>query len=407
MKPIGKILRCLLGFLLFVLLLDVVSYLGVPVYRFAPGRSFAGDSIYDPYREVDPACWRKANFHAHQRERKYETYTPEQFFEAYRKQGYDIIGLSDHCYLNYAEQERAGFIPTYEFGWGINKAHFLMMGASYTTLRDFPFTLIPSQLQHTLRRLHPQARVVVLNHPGQLRGIDHRVYEVLRGYNLLEINPAGGRENSLPCWDRALSSGIYSNLIADDDAHTISFRGSFFQRCFTMVNTPKVDEYHILSSLMKGQSYAVRLTPELNQRPRPHEGLPSVRAIGLRQDGEVFVSLSEAARKIRFVGQDGIVQQERDSCAEASYVFTPTDTYIRVEALFDSGAEIYSNPFVRTAGSQPANVFIPDIHWPFTILLNLLWVQVSLTLCFCIAWLLRLWPRNWRPGGLPELLRGL
>ena len=406
MKWVGRILRYVCGLGLLVLLLNVASYVGVPVYRFAPGSSFAGDSIYDPYQDVDPAQWRKANFHAHQRERKYETYTPEQFFAAYRQQNYDIIGLSDHCYLNYAHQERPGFIPTYEFGWGINKAHFLMMGASYTSLRDFPFTLIPSQLQHTLRRLHAQARLVVLNHPGQLRGIDHRVYERLRGYDLLEINPDNGAENSIPCWDRALSSGIYANLIADDDAHTVSFRGSFFQRCFTMINTPVLDEYHILSSLKKGQSYAVRVTPELNQRPRPHEGLPTIREIGLQEHGTVHVVLSEPAREIHFVGQNGEIRSECHDVAEASYRFTPTDTYIRVEALFPSGAEIYTNPFVRTSGMQPVNVFIPDIHWPFTILLNLLWIQVFFILCFCIAALWRVLPRGWRPDWVPVSLWG-
>ena len=406
MKVIGRILRYLLCLILFVLLLDVGSYLGVPVYRFAEGSSFSGDSIYDPYREVDSSCWRKANFHAHQRERKYESYTPDQFFAAYRAQGYDIIGLSDHCYLNYAQSDRAGFIPTYEFGWGINKAHFLMMGASFASLHDFPFTLTPSQLQHTLRRLNPQARVVVLNHPGQLRGIDHKVYERLRGYDLLEINPDNGRENSIPCWDRALSSGIYANLIGDDDAHTVSFRGSFFQRCFTMVNTPEVNEYHILSSLKKGKAYAVRLTPELNQRARPHEGLPSIRTVGLRDGGEVYLALSEPAREIRFVGQDGIIRKTTENVAEASYDFTPTDTYIRVEALFDSGVEIFTNPFVRTAGMQPVNVFIPDVHWPFTILLNLLWVFVFFVLCYCIAVLLRLLPRRWRPDWVPTVLWG-
>ncbi len=398
MKLIGRVFRYLLGLVLLVLLLDVLSYVGVPVYRFAPGSSFAGDSIYNPYRGVDPANWRKANFHAHQRERKYEAYTTDQFFDAYRKQHYDIIGLSDHCYLNYAQSDRAGFIPTYEFGWGLNKAHFLMMGASYVSLRDFPLTLIPSQLQHTLRRLHSQARLVVLNHPGQLRVVDHRVYERLRGYDLLEINPDNGAENSLPCWDQALSSGIYANLIADDDAHTVSLRGSFFQRCFTMINTPALEEDQILSSLRKGQSYAVRVTPELNQRPDPHAGLPTIREIGLKEDGTVYVSLSEPAHEIHFVGQNGEIRSESQHVAEASYRFTPTDTYIRVEARFDSGAEIFTNPFVRTSGMQPTNVFVPDIHWPFTILLNLLWVQVAVALCFLISILWNLWLRNWRPG---------
>lgn len=138
MKLIGRVFRYLLGLVLLVLLLDVLSYVGVPVYRFAPGSSFAGDSIYNPYRGVDPANWRKANFHAHQRERKYEAYTTDQFFDAYRKQHYDIIGLSDHCYLNYAQSDRAGFIPTYEFGWGTQQGPFPDDGGLVCVVAGFP-----------------------------------------------------------------------------------------------------------------------------------------------------------------------------------------------------------------------------------------------------------------------------
>lgn len=77
--------------------------------------------------------------------------------------------------------------------------------------------------------LRPQAEALVLNHPGKTRIIDLAVYGWLRGYDLLEINPERGRERSEQYWDTALSAGIYSTLIGDDDAHNIRNRSSWFR----------------------------------------------------------------------------------------------------------------------------------------------------------------------------------
>ena len=43
-----------------VLMLCVLSYISVPVYDFQSGRSFCGDSVYNPYAGADSSCWRKA-----------------------------------------------------------------------------------------------------------------------------------------------------------------------------------------------------------------------------------------------------------------------------------------------------------------------------------------------------------
>ena len=155
-----------------VLMLCVLSYISVPVYDFQSGRSFCGDSVYNPYAGADSSCWRKANFHAHQKEKPQCDYTVEQMLEAYRSNGYDIMSISDHQCLNTEHADRPGFIPTYEHGYGINGYHQLVMGAERVTWRDFPLMLTQSQMQYMLHWLRPQAEALVLNHPGKTRIID-------------------------------------------------------------------------------------------------------------------------------------------------------------------------------------------------------------------------------------------
>ena len=145
-----------------VLMLCVLSYISVPVYDFQSGRSFCGDSVYNPYAGADSSCWRKANFHAHQKEKPQCDYTVEQMLEAYRSNGYDIMSISDHQCLNTEHADRPGFIPTYEHGYGINGYHQLVMGAERVTWRDFPLMLTQSQMQYMLHWLRPQAEALVL-----------------------------------------------------------------------------------------------------------------------------------------------------------------------------------------------------------------------------------------------------
>lgn len=355
-----------------VLMLCVLSYISVPVYDFQSGRSFCGDSVYNPYAGADSSCWRKANFHAHQKEKPQCDYTVEQMLEAYRSNGYDIMSISDHQCLNTEHADRPGFIPTYEHGYGINGYHQLVMGAERVTWRDFPLMLTQLQMQYMLHWLRPQAEALVLNHPGKTRIIDLAVYGWLRGYDLLEINPERGRERSEQYWDTALSAGIYSTLIGDDDAHNIRNRSSWFQRCFTMVNTPSLRPGDIMKSLKKGAAYAVYVPHDVNNRPDPHGDLPRMERISMQGD-TIRIRVDRPASAIRFIGQNGTLLAE-GSGAEAVYAFRKNDAYARAEAHFDDGTILFFNPFVRTAdGNRPVNVFVPVVNYPLTVLCHLLW----------------------------------
>lgn len=402
--------KIFLFFIVTLLLLCVFLFFGVPVYRFAPASTFQGEAIYNPYRNIDASEWRKANFHAHQREQSHRArinYSTKDFVEAYQKMDYDVIGLSDHQYLNYYGYDRPGFIPTYEHGYGLNRYHLLLIGAQKVSMYDFPLMLTRSQMQYVVEQLVPEAQLLVLNHPGQTRLINHKFYNRLRGYDLLEINPERGSQNSVPCWDTALSAGIYSNLIANDDAHSITNRNSWFQRAFTMINTPDLMPNELINRLKQGATYGVYVPRELNTREKPHQGLPTVEDVGLRGE-QVYVRVSEPAQ-IRFIGQGGKLLKELPSDTSATYDFAKTDTYVRMEAHFPNGAILFMNPFVRTqytaatAGiaisggqpQQPVNTFVRVVNYPMTILTHILWLFVSIVLVSILLRILGVWKR-WR-----------
>lgn len=363
--------------LVVMLLLCTVSYIGVPVYRFDRGRAFRGDRIYDPYADVVPGQWRKANFHAHQSEKPKCDYSVDRMVEAYRLNGYDVVGIADHQKINLGGADRPGFVPTYEHGYGLNRVHFLLLGARKVSWRDYPVMLSFSQMQFKLACLRPQAELVALNHPGQARWIDHRVYDRLRGYDLLEINPETGPERSDVHWDAALSAGIYSTLVANDDAHSITERESWFQRCFTMLNTPTLERGDLFAALKKGCAYGVYVPAEVNLRERPHAGLPRMERLGLCGD-TIVLRLDRPARSVRFVGQQGRLLSRTADSDTGRYRFGENDAYVRVVAEFADGVTLYFNPFVRTPdGIRPENVFVPDVDYPLTILSHSLWLALT------------------------------
>ncbi len=379
-KVIYRLLLLGIVIVLLALTFSVGSFFGVPIYQFPEPTSFTGEVIYNPYKAIDSSSWVKGNYHAHQREKPRCDYTVETFLAAYRAQEYDVIGLSDHNYINLDYSGRAGFIPSYEHGWNINRFHQGVLGADGVWWRDIPIVINTSQMQFILNRLNREDALIVLNHPGQTRRFTDSVYSHLQGYDLLELNPERGEgRRSLPCWDEALSAGIYVNMISNDDAHSISNRGSFFQRSFTMLNTPSLSEKDQLHNLKRGAAYGVFLSWDRNQIYNPHDSLPTITQIGLSGD-TISLSLSAPAESIRFVGAHGAIQQSDSAASKAYYIMQEEDPYIRIEAIYADGVELYSNPFVRTLRGTPAAPAPLKIDWVMSVLTHLIWLLLVLLL---------------------------
>lgn len=374
------IFKVILIIVLCALCITAVLQAFTNIYDFSPARQFSGETIYNPYNGVVDSDWKKANFHAHQRYIvggiDFE-YTAEEFVAAYKAKNYDIIGLADHQRIN-----PFGHLPAYEHGLGLNNYHLLMLGATDVSWFYYPIMTLPQhQMQYQLDKFKPQVKVLGMNHASRHRHVGAEVFNNLMGYDLMEMNP----DLSSIAWDIALSSGIYSTLIANDDAHSISDRGRWFQRCFTMVNTPSLNADDIFASLKAGRAYGLSIPIAQNMKPAPHKGLPSLKKVVLVQD-TVTVMFSSAADSIKFIGQDGVVLKCEVRADSTSYKFLQSDTYVRVDAYFPQDVRIWLNPFYRTGGAvrEPATV-----DRVLTVVNMVVWGIVSLILFLLIIMTIR------------------
>lgn len=385
--------------IVFVAMLIALLHTYSPIYKFREPTPFKGALIYNPYAGSDNVQWFKGNFHGHTRFDVDTTYTTADFTGAYRKAEYDIIGVSDHQHLNLEQGSRAGFIPTYEHGYNMANFHQGMIGTRAVSWYESPVMwlrwpyreLTASQMQRIFNHLGPQAEVVVFNHPERLRMVPDDLFGKLSGYDLWELNP--DREQGAPLWDKALSSGHYAPMIANDDAHSFHNRNSWFQRSFTMVGARGIDSASVIDALKRGSSYGVRLSEALNTL-ETHRNFPRLQTIALVGD-TITVTLDSMALHLDFIGQNGRLLRRVENSDSAAYTIAHSDNYVRIEAHYPDDMVLTLNPFARSRnGAAPVPVPAAQVEIMATVLNSLTWLIAALLLWMVLAWLgRRLKPR--------------
>ncbi len=381
------------GVLTFVLLLGLaigLSQLLAPVYDFLPGTPFYGDTLHNPYAGLDSADFatrlKKVNLHAHQSPGRtilepMHHYSPGEFESLYHSMGYDIAMITDHQWVNPLSP-----ILGYEHGMNLSNFHLGVLGTDSVEWRNILLLLRPrSQMQWLVNRLAGQGEVLVLNHPSRLQfGSKRQHLSTLGGYDLIENDHTGPRGT----WDIVLSAGHYPMVVSADDSHYPEFQGRFMNR-YSMVLADSLEGPEgVLQALKRGHAYGVRL-PWGKETKRGAGTEPRLRGQHLLGDTMV-VSFVDAVDSLHFIGQNGALKK-RVLGNHGRYVFTPQDTYIRVEAHLSNGSFVYLNPIARSSALLPGEQ-LWRVNTPLTILNWLLWLGVSAG----ILWLcVKLWRGRW------------
>ena len=213
-------------------------------------------------------------------------------------------------------------IKVYEYGYALTGTRYLCLGYDSKRLIDYPFLQSIHYKQFNIDQLNKHCRIVALAHPskgfrqGQMTRLDHyRVMEAL-----------SSDDNSLYYWDIALSNGHRVNIIATGQYHTTACIGNN-------------DAESMLKALETGNSYGVKYTGSLAQ-------VPQLLDVSVRYDN-LFVTVSEMAKEMRFIGQNAIVKNVVNNVETGFYPIQKDDTYIRVEIEFANGNTLYLNPIVR------------------------------------------------------------
>ena len=379
-RKAGVVLLKFLGVVFFIALFAIVATSVSPVYNFSEARPFSGPDIFNPYASlegVDSIPWKRANFHTHTRVKGILNeceYWPDQTDSAYRKFGYDIVTFSNHNELTVHPYDTALQVNVYEHGINIFKYHKLVFGCESVNRFDNLLPLFVFQKQFQLDLLAKESDFIQMNHPLRTGGTSEYQMRRLEGYRLMELDSGKSKENEY--WDWALSAGRYSFGLANDDLHYPDRSGKMAVRCnFLYCPSARYDD--IKKTLLSGEYYAMRVPDyghgDWEVKYAKNRNLPSVNKIGL-DSTTVFISLSQKADSIKFIGQNHTTLALARNAYEAEYDVKPEDSYVRITAYFLEGEVIYSNPFARydaSVSDSPYREPMNTVNIPLTVLFNL------------------------------------
>lgn len=378
MRRIVKILGKCTATVVAVVLLAIVGTSVTAIYDFAPIRPFAGEDIFNPYRNLDTTKrWQRASFHNHSRVEGIFNeceYPPEVVRERIERFGTDIVTISNHNEISEADA------PLYEHGYNLLKFHKLVFGAKRVIRFDHLLPILLSQRQMQIDLLSATGDIVQFNHPLRTPFTTLRQMQYLEGYRLMELDSGRSTENDY--WDEALSSGHYSFGVANDDLHDPDDTRKIARRC-NFIQTKSSDYKDIIEALNGGCYYSMRL-PDYGDgdwatKVERNMDLPSIENIGV-EGTTLFIRLTETADSIVLTSDGGRRQIVAIDADTARYDLRAEDSYARFTAYFADGEVIYSNPFARYDASVEDSPFREPSHQAnivLTILFNLLLAVVA------------------------------
>ncbi len=341
---------------LFIFAAILIQHSLCPVYDFPPVSKFSGDKFYNPYADISGKKMVKANFHAHSRVwgglTNGSKNKKEDLVQRYKYLNYDIAGISDYQSINTYQQDNQLYIPEYEHGYGLTKNHQLSIGTKNVLWNDYLLFQTIDDKQYIIKELRERSEIIVIAHPFLRKAYDSDDMMRLTDYDGIEIlNHNFGK--ALPLWDAALSSGHLVFGFGDDDSHS-SENVHDMGGCFNIIFCDTMTGADVIKSLKAGRSYSVNQDKgeTMEYKKLREEGLPFLICSDL-VEGKVEIEFDKPAKEIDFISQGGIIAQKDNGVKLDTYTIQSSDTYIRVEAVFDDGTEIYLNPIVRYSGDGP------------------------------------------------------
>jgi hypothetical protein len=376
------LLRFLIGLAILIALMQLLC---TPVYDFPKKQIFSGTKFYNPYQSCDTAWWRKSVFHKHTKSWGGITHgnsSAKQTFARYNYLGYDIVALSDYQKLNPAKFDKQyEYIPNYEHGFGMKKNHHLSIGARTVLPFDFIFPQTTSNKQFIINLLRSRTEVLALAHPDWNGAVTDYDVKRLCDYDCFEI--FSNYHNSINIWDSALSAGMPAFLLADDDNDEID-NPNVVGRCLTLVNAEKTSFAEVTDALKRGRTIGVRVFSIENEsweaKKKNVDDIPLLKRFLLSGD-TIQISLSDTAKTISFIGQNGIIQKVDSNSLQAFYILKNKDTYLRTHIVFNNGTEFFLNPVIRFDGNN-FRIYHAAVNIWVTILKNLLFLGILVLLVY-------------------------
>jgi hypothetical protein len=294
--------------------------------------------------------WYIANFHAHSKSWGWLTDGRKNhldtIYKVYRDLGYTCINISNYNKITLKDSVS---IPCYEHGVNIFKRHQLCIGAQKVKWFDLFFWQNLKHKQHILNQLKKTTDFVAICHPAFSGSYEPKDFSSLYNYDAIEV--FNHYRTSIAHWDSALSSGYYAVLLTGDDLHDITNMNETGV-CFTMINNDITSSKPVIEQLKKGVHYGVRVAKQPNENLEIKKTRMANLVIPKKIDiidNLLNIELNKMVKEIKFIGQSGEIKKSCSDTCQATYLFAPEDTYIRIE-VFDYEDNYYIfNPVIKTS----------------------------------------------------------
>ena len=264
---------------------------------------------------------------------------PAAVAAAYRDAGYDFISITDHNLIT-PDPKIAGIL----FIGGIedtkSDGHLNRINATKATV---------SSLQGVIDLALSEGSFVFLNHPNWPGGYpanpiwtDARIDSV-RNYHAIEVwnSLVAPNQNAESRIDRLLSEGKRFYLVANDDCHNVA--SAYCKTASVKVFSDNLTIADIMANLKSGNFYA-------------SSGANISRIEVLNQTIRIK---TDAASKIEFIGDQGMVLQSGNGITSADYAVRGNEKYIRARVVRNSdGKMAWTNPiYISGANQAPTGYF--------------------------------------------------
>lgn len=380
------VLRLMIYFIIAVFMVVGIEYLLCPIYHFPEPRAFQGDHLFNPYQAINNPQWKKSNFQVQSYSwlgltdgRKNSN---EAIDSVYNYMTYDVKAISDYQKISKYGIGKKSYIPVYEHGYGIRKNHQVLVGARKVLWTDYPIFQTVHHKQHILDLLSKDNELVYIAHPRMRNGYSTEDMQYLTNYTGQEV--LNGFGNSIAHWDAALSAGRMVTIMGNDDSHNV-FRSDDVGNLCTMIHSPSLDGTSIIQALAKGAAFGVDFrVPGKHSFDEKRDRIldvPLLESVKLSGD-TLLVRVDRAPEMMRFIGQGGKVKHAVENKNSVLYIFSPEDTYIRVEITFSNGTVFYLNPVIRYDGNNPWKMDKAEIAVLSTWILRIIGFSVLFLLIF-------------------------
>lgn len=340
---------------LVVIVVVALYYLWAPRYYFPQTEVFYGNKIYNPYKNTDSKSWERVGLYTHPlwyQDIMDRVTGNDQHIEPNPYYYDTIINISNQKFSDHGNVYMQGLVHD----------DHLVMGCDDIEWRDYPFIRDIHNKQHRINLIKHHGCLVYLEPSVFLEDFrqDHPV--LLRNYDGLLMDESVVQ--ALHFWDQTLSSGHYTTILAKTLPESSRLMPEKYHRILYVNRNAGT-----LNEAFASGNYFLALQYEYDG----NEAKPSMKSklsgVKVERDS-VWVNTSTKAFAINFFGQNGNVLKVARDTKTAFYALQRSDTYIRIEIIFEDGARYYLNPVSRYSGKDPKAVIGVEVNYLKTWLLR-------------------------------------